>query len=143
VLIPAGTVIEGRISQIHGGRRITGTAAIRMQPDTLRFPDGTRYKLVAEVVDVDHFRDSHVNREGTIVENSNAKNALVIGGFTTGTAVIAGAMIGGGVGAVVGLGVGVGAGTVLWLRQDRQEHLPQGTEIVFSMNDSLDLQPGY
>jgi hypothetical protein len=50
-------------------------------------------------------------------------------------------MIGGGVGAVVGLAVGAGAGTVLWLRQDRQQSLPEGTEIVFSLNEPLILRP--
>jgi outer membrane lipoprotein SlyB len=53
--------------------------------------------------------------------------------------VVAGAMIGGGVGAVVGLGVGAGAGAVWWLRRDRQQTLPKGTEIVFMLDNSMQL----
>jgi hypothetical protein len=50
-------------------------------------------------------------------------------------------MIGGGVGAVVGLGVGAGAATVWWLRRDREQELPTGTEIVFTLNTPLQLNP--
>jgi hypothetical protein len=141
VLLPAGTVIEGRITQIHGGRRISGASAIRMQPDEMVLPDHTRLRLDAEVTDLAHFQGSHVNSEGTIVQNTHSTATLVVGGAVTGTAVVAGAMIGGGVGAVVGLAVGAGAGTVLWLRQDRQQSLPEGTEIVFSLNEPLILRP--
>jgi hypothetical protein len=135
VLLPAGTVVHGRITQIHGGRRISGNAAIRLQPDYVVLPDGTTYKLHAEVTDLDHFQDSHVNSEGTIVANGHPKATAAALGLTTGSAVIAGAMIGGGVGAVVGLGVGAGIGAV-W-RRDRQEALPRGTEIAFTLNESL------
>jgi hypothetical protein len=84
-------------------------------------------------------QDSHLNAEGTILANSHTKTTAIIGGATTATAVITGAMIGGGVGAVVGLGVGVGAGTILWLRQDRQEILAEGTEITFALDEPLTL----
>ena len=139
VLLPAGSLIHGRITQIHGGRRIGGAAAIRLQPDDVTLPDGTTYHLLAEVSNLDHFQDSHVNGEGTILANTHGKATASILGATTGTAVIAGAMIGGGVGAVVGLGVGAGAATVWWLKQDRQQTLPEGTEIIFCLNNSLKL----
>jgi len=141
VLLPAGTLIHGRITQIHGGRRIGGAAAIRLQPDTISLPDGTTYRLAAEVVDLDHFQDSHVNSEGTIVANGHPKVTAAALGLTTGTAVIAGAMIGGGVGAVVGLGVGAGIGAVWWLKRDREQLLPAGTQIVFSLDAPLVLSP--
>jgi hypothetical protein len=137
VLLPAGTLVRGRVTQIHGGRRISGASAIRLQPDEVILPDQSIYRLNAEVVDLDHFRGSHVGREGTIVNNSNPKATLAILGATTGTVAIAGAMIGGGVGAVVGAGIGAGVGTVWWLRQDHQQTLPAGTEIVFGLNEPL------
>jgi hypothetical protein len=141
VLLPAGSTVHGRITQIHGGRRIGGASAIRLQPDTVSLPDGTTYRLDAEVSDLDHFQDSHVNREGTIVANGHGKTAAIVLGATTGTAVVAGAMLGGGVGAVVGLGIGAGAGVVWWLKQDHQQTLPQGTEIVFCLNGPLHVSP--
>jgi hypothetical protein len=141
VLLPAGSIIYGRITQIHGGRRIGGPSAIRLQPDSVSLPDGSTYKLNADVTDLDHFADSHVNDEGTIVGSTHGKATAAVLGATIGTAVIAGAMIGGGVGAVVGLGVGAGVATVWWLKQDRQQELPTGTEIVFILNNSLQLNP--
>ena len=141
VLLPAGAIVHGRITQIHGGRRIGGASAIRLQPDTVSLPDGATYRIDAEVSDLDHYQDSHVNHEGTIVANSHAKTAGIIVGATTGTAVVAGAMIGGGIGAVVGLGVGAGIGTVVWLKQDHQQTLDPGTEIVFALNGPLQVSP--
>jgi len=141
VLLPTGSIVHGRITQIHGGRRIGGASAIRLQPDTVSLPDGTTYRIDAEVSDLDHYQDSRVNREGTIVANNHGKTAAIVIGATTGTAVVAGAMLGGGVGAVVGLGIGAGAGVVWWLKQDRQQTLPQGTEIVFCLNGPLHVGP--
>jgi hypothetical protein len=141
VLLPAGTVVHGHISQIHGGRRISGKAAIRLQPDYVVLPDGATYKLRAEVTDLDHFQDSHVDSEGSIVANGHPRAKAAALGLTTASAVVAGAVIGGGVGAVVGLGVGAGIGAIWWLKQDHQEALPQGTEIVFTLNDSLFVGP--
>jgi hypothetical protein len=141
VLLPAGTLVRGRITQIHGGRRISGASAIRLQPDEVILPNQSIYRMNAEVVDLDHFKGSHVGREGTIVNNSNPKATLAILGGTTATSAIAGAVIGGGVGAVVGAGIGAGVGTVWWLRQDHQQTLPAGTEVVFGLNEPLVIGP--
>jgi hypothetical protein len=141
IFVPAGSTVYGRITQIHGGRRISGPSAIRLQPETVSLTDGTTYKLVAEVTDLDHFNDSHVNSEGTIVGNVHPGATAAAVGFTTTTAVVAGAVIGGGVGAVVGLGVGAGVATVWWLKHDRQQELPSGTEIVFTLNNPLHINP--
>jgi hypothetical protein len=141
VLIPAGSAVTGTITQVRGGRAIGGPAAIRLQPKTITLPDGTTYGIEAEVTDLDHFQGSHVNSEGTIVGNTNAKATAAALGLTTTSAVVAGAMMGGGVGAVVGLGVGAGLGTVWWFKHDRQQTLPEGTEIVFTLNSNLIVSP--
>ena len=141
VLLPAGSLIYGRITHIHGGHAIGGPAAIRLHPDSVSLPDGTTYALHADVTDLDHYAASHVNPEGTIVGNSHPKETAAAVGLTTTSAVVAGAVIGGGVGAVVGLGVGAGAATVWWLRRDRQQELPTVTEIVFTLNTPLQFNP--
>jgi hypothetical protein len=141
VLLPSGSLIYGRITQIHGGRRISGPSAIRLQPDSVSLPDGSVYKLNADVTDLDHFEDSHVNGEGTIVGNVHPGATGAALGLTTTSAVVAGAVIGGGVGAVVGLGVGAGVGVIWWLKHDRQQELPRGTEIVFALDSPLRISP--
>jgi hypothetical protein len=141
VLLPAGSIVYGRITRIHGGRRISGPSAIRLRPDSVSLPDGTVYPILAEVTDLDHYANSHVNNEGTIVGNSHPGQTAAAIGLTTASAVVVGAVVGGGVGAVVGLGVGAGAATVWWLRHDRQQELPIGTSIVFTLNTPLQLAP--
>lgn len=139
VVLPQGTIILGRITQIHGGRRISGPSLIQMRPEGLLLPDGSRYRLNAQVSSIDRFHDSRVNSEGTIVSNSHGKTTAGVLGFTTGTAAVAGAMVGGGVGAAVGAGVAGGIGAVWWLKQDRQQMLPKGMDITFSLDAPLRL----
>jgi hypothetical protein len=139
VLLPAGSIVYGRITHIHGGRRISGPSAIRLTPDSVSLPDGTVYPLRAEVTDLDHYADSHVNEEGTIVGNTHPGQTAAAVGLTTTSAVVVGAVIGGPVGAGIGLGVGAGAATIWWLRHDRQQELPTGTQMVFTLNTPLQL----
>ncbi len=141
VLLPAGSIVYGRVTRIHGGRRISGPSAIRLQPDSVSLPDGTVYPIRAEVTDLDHYADSHVNNEGTIVGNTHPGQTAAAVGLTTTAAVVAGAVIAGPVGAGVGLGVGAGAATIWWLRHDRQQELPSGTSIVFTLNTPLQVAP--
>ena len=141
VLLPAGTLVYGHISRIHGGRRISGASAIRLKPESLSLPDGTVYPLRAEVTDLDHYAASHVNDEGIIVSNSQSgKTATVIGVPAT-VGMVTGAIVGGPIGAGVGLGVGAGAGTIWWLKHVRQQELPMGTSIVFTLNAPLHVTP--
>ncbi len=44
VLLPIGSQIRGRISEVHGGRRITGRASIRLQPESVTLPDGSTHR---------------------------------------------------------------------------------------------------
>ena len=141
VMLPAGSIIFGRVTKIHSGKRITGSAAIRIQPETVNLPDGTSYRLAATVSGLDGYTDSHVNDEGTILaKNHAAIDAAALGLTTTGGAV-AGAMIGAGVGAAVGAGIGAGVGTYMWLNRDHQEMLPAGTTVLFSLDEPLTVTP--
>ena len=140
VMLPAGTIISGRVTQVHGGRRTTGPAAIRLQPDIVKLPNGMAYEVEADVIDLEHFQGAHVNTEGTIIGN-NTKETSVTFGATTATGALIGAAVGAGVGAIVGAGIGAGVGTVIWLQRDHQETLANGTGIVFSLNHPLEITP--
>jgi len=135
VLIPVGAQIRGHITEVHGGRRFTGRASIRLQPDLITFPDGKSYRLHAELIDLDNFADAHVNSEGTVIGTGHPGAALAAVGLTTASATVAGAVIGGGVGAGVGAAIGVGAGAIWWLRRDVQQELRVGTGLVFSLDE--------
>jgi hypothetical protein len=137
VLLPIGTVIHGRVTRVQGGHRAGLPPSIHLQTDTLSLPNGTVYKLNAEVTALNHVRASHVTPEGTIVGNSHVKSTAFAFALTTTSSTMAGAMIGGGPGALAGLGIGAGISTVGWILRDRQEELAPGTEIVFSLEDKM------
>jgi hypothetical protein len=139
VLLPIGAQIRGRISAVHGGRRISGRASIRLRPESITLPDGSTHPLSAEVAGIGQFSSSHVNSEGTIVGDSHSKAALTAVAAATGGGAIAGAALGAGVGAVVGAGVGASLGTIWWLKRDVQQELPAGTRLILSLDQPLSI----
>jgi hypothetical protein len=141
VILPVGASLEGRVTEVRAGKRISGGAAIHLEPETVTLPDGTLYRLTARVIDLDSGHSSHVNDEGTIVGGNHTTGHVATLAATTGGGAVAGAVLGGGVGAAVGAGIGAGVGGVLWLNQDRQQTLGDGTELVFSLNRPMALTP--
>ena len=107
----------------------------------MTLPDGSQYDLHAQAADTDQYNATRVDDEGTILRRDHPLSTLAAMSLTTGGAVAAGAMVGGGVGAVVGAGIGAGASTLWWLKQDRQETIPQDTGIVFTLLAPLDATP--
>jgi len=141
VVLPAGAVLNGRVTALYTGHHVGKHAAIHLQPDSVSLPDGSTYKLDAQVIDlfmVDH--NTHVSSEGTITGNDRTPGTVAALGITTGTATVTGAALGGAVGAFVGAAIGASASTVIWFRQDSTQTLSQGTEIVFSLNRPMLLE---
>jgi hypothetical protein len=141
VILPIGSMVEGRVTEVHSGRRISGRAALHLEPRDVTLPDGTHYIIHAQLIDTDQIDHSNVDREGTLVRRDHTKETLAAMSVATGGAAAAGAMMAGGVGALVGAGIGAGASTILWLKQDRQEALPQNSLLVFSLTTPMILKP--
>jgi len=141
VIMPIGSVIEGNVTEVRSGRRISGRAALHLEPRDVTLPDGTHYVIHAQLIDTDQYDKSSVDREGTLLRRDHPKTTLAAMSVATGGAAAAGAMIGGGVGALVGAGIGAGASTVLWLKQDRQEALPKDSLLVFSLTTPMVVKP--
>jgi hypothetical protein len=139
VVIPQGSIVEGRVTQVRGGKRIRGTALIHLQMDNIVLPDGTRLPLHAQVIDTDQFNNTRIDSEGNILRKDHIGGTLAAMSLTTGGAAAAGGVIGGPAGALIGAGVGAGLGTAVWLKQDRQAHLPEGTQVVLSLTEPMDL----
>ena len=137
VVIPAGSTVEGTITEVRGGRRIRGAALIHFQVQRLILPDGTRVPLGAAVIDTDQYADTRVDAEGNVVHKDHAGETLAAMSLATGGAAAAGGVIGGPPGALVGAAVGAGVSTVWWLKQDRQTHLPGETLLVFGLTQPL------
>jgi hypothetical protein len=141
VIMPIGSVVEGRVTEVRSGRRISGRAALHLEVHDVTLPDGTHYVVHAQLIDTDQNDHSNVTREGTLVRKDHPKETLAAMSVATGGAAAAGAMMGGGVGALIGAGIGAGASTVLWLKQDRQEALPKDSLLVFSLTTPMILKP--
>ncbi|HMF52875.1 MAG TPA: hypothetical protein VK593_00900 [Edaphobacter sp.] len=140
VIVPIGSVLEGQVTAVHAGRRISGAASLHLEPERITLPDGTIYVVHAQLIDTT-LSNFNVDREGTLKRRDRAKETLGVTALATGSGAVAGAMIGGGVGAVVGAGVGAGVSTVMWLKQERQATLDKDSRLVFSLTTPMILKP--
>ena len=140
VIIPIGSMLEGQVTQVHGGRRIAGAAALHLEARDVALPDGSHYVVHAQLIDTGR-SEFNVDNEGTLKRRDHTKQTLAVMSLTTGSAAAAGAAIGGGVGAAVGAGVGAGISTVWWLKQDRQATLKRDVRLVFSLTAPMILTP--
>ncbi len=133
VLLPPGSILSGHITEVHGGKRISGRASMHLTPQQVTLPDGTVYPLHAQVIDTDLYKATKVDPEGTILRKGSKTGTATGIGLSTGAGAASGALLGGWPGAIIGAGVGAGVSTVVWLKQDRQTELPSGTGITFQL----------
>lgn len=140
VIIPIGSILNGQVTEVHAGHRISGSAAMHLEPRNVTLPDGTEYVLHAQLIDTSR-SDFNVNNEGTLKLRDRGKETLAVMSLATGSGAVAGAMVGGGVGAVVGAGLGAGVSTYLWLKEERQATLKKDVRLVFSLTTPMELVP--
>lgn len=140
VIIPIGSVLEGQVTDVHAGKRISGAASLHLEPRSVTLPDGTVYVIHAQLIDTT-LNGFNVGREGTLKRRDRAKETLGVAALATGGGAAAGAMLGGGVGALVGAGVGAGVSTAMWLKQERQATLDKDSRLVFSLTTPLMVKP--
>jgi hypothetical protein len=141
IVVPMGSVMDGRVTWVRGGKRVTGGAAIHLEPQAVTLPDGSRYVMHARAIDTSSWDNTKVDNEGTILRKENKKGDLGVMSLTTGGGAAAGAMIGGVPGALIGAGVGAGVSTIVWLKQDRQAELPKDLGVIFSLTVPMVMTP--
>src|ERR1700733_10885676 len=140
VIIPVGAILEGQVTEVHGGRRISGGASVHLETRNGLLPDGSHYIVHAQLIDLGR-GDFKVSDEGTLKRKDQTKETLAVIGGVTGAGAVTGAVVGGGVGALVGAGIGAGVSTVIWLKQDRQATLDKDVPMVFSLTTPMILTP--
>ncbi len=139
VVIPAGSEIDGRVVDVSSGH-FAGHGSIRLRPETVILPDGTRCQLRAQVSATPGSR-TRVASEGTIVPGSRMRRDTIEYGGVVTAGVVTGAFIGGPVGAVAGGAVGAGVVTTHLLVSHPQATLEPGSVIDFTLTDTLSLSP--
>src|SRR5580693_7745559 len=94
-VIPAGAVVEGRVTRVAEPRRISGKPTIGIMPEALILPTGERLFLDATLVDTNAGRETDVNNEGEFKGSGHdRRDQLEAGGGTAGGMLIGG-LIGG------------------------------------------------
>lgn len=139
VIVPAGAEIDGRVVAVSMGHA-GGHGSMRLRPDTIVLPDGSRFHLHAEITGTpgSHTR---IGAENSVVPDSRAKRDGIEYGGVVGGGAVTGAVMGGPVGALAGGLVGAGVVTAHLLASHPQATLETGTVLLFTLTEPLDLIP--
>jgi hypothetical protein len=139
VVIPAGAEIDGQVIRVSSGH-VGGHGSMRLAPETVTMPDGTRYRLHAEVTSTPG-SGTRVGEEGNITPGSRLKRDGIEYGGAVGAGLVTGAILGGPAGAAAGSLIGAGVITVHLLVSHPQATLEQGTNMMLTLSEPLDLVP--
>ena len=141
VVIPSGSELRGRVVGVTQGHRLGAHATIRLRPDSVILPDGTAYHLFAQAVS-SSAPGTRTDQEGGIQTKMHVYKDLSEYGAGAGGGAIVGGVFGGPVGAGAGAIVGTGIVTThLLLQKPAEAHIEQGSEVVFSLTEPMDLLP--
>jgi hypothetical protein len=140
VVVPVGSELRGKIVRASSGRRIAGSSVIHLRPEEFILPDGTHYRLDAQVIDTQG-SNTKATGEGNIVPMSGAQRTLTDLAVTSGGGAIFGASLGGPVGAAVGSAIDAGVVTGAWLFENRSADISEESTIIFSLTDPMFLTP--
>jgi hypothetical protein len=140
-VIPAGAVVEGRVTKVSEPRRITGKPMIGILPEALILPSGERLFLDATLVDTNVGNGTDVDQEGQFKGSGHdRRDQLETGGGTAGGMLIGG-LIGGPPGVLIGGIVGAGSTGAHWLSKHRSAILPAGSTLTIELNRPLGMTP--
>ena len=131
ILIPAGTYVQGKISEVKLAGRVKGRAEVLMHFTTLIYPSGYTVVLPGSVENVPGAeKTSMTGNEGTIRADSQKGEKIGTVASTAGTGAVVGGLSRGGKGALIGAGIGGGVGSVIaMLTRNNEVKLDAGTTL--------------
>ncbi len=139
--IPAGAVVEGRITKLSEPRRIAGKPTIGLFVETLVLPGGERHMMNAAVIDTNLRDGSDVNTESQFKGSGHDAKDITEAGFGTGGGMLIGGLAGGPAGLAIGGTVGATVTVAHWLGKKRSAVLPSGTLLTLELSRPLDITP--
>lgn len=139
VLIPAGAEIDGQVVSVSSGR-LGSHGSMRLRPDTVILPDGSRFHLYAQTSGAPGSTD-RVGSEGAITPGSRLKKDGIEYGGAAGVGVVTGAILGGPGGALAGGIIGASVITAHLIINHPQATLESGTVLLFTLSEPLNLVP--
>lgn len=141
-VIPAGTIVEGRVTQVTPAKRMNRSGTIGIDFDDLVFPNGSRLGLVGGLTSSDPETRRHIDDESRVSGQGNNRPAVFIGGGGAIGAVLGG-IAGGGKGAVLGGVAGAGAGVAgVLLAKGEEAQVPAGTPFGVQLKQPLVIREG-
>jgi hypothetical protein len=140
VVIPQGAQVLGKVVQVSQGTRFGQSATVRLRPDVVVLPDGTRYVLRAQVLQTN--TKLRVDNEGTVRPASRLKTNAIKEGAGIGTGAIVGAAVGGGPGALVGSLIGAGVMTTnILVQRPATVRIPRNAVLTLSLTQPMSISP--
>jgi hypothetical protein len=137
VALPAGAEIDGVVTHVTTGH-FGGRGSMSLQPQAVILPDGSHYRLYAQVTAAPG-SNTRVGNEGTVEAGSRTKKDEIEYGGGVGVGLVAGAALGGPAGALAGSLVGAGAVTLHLLMDHPQATLDKGPVLDFTLTEPLRL----
>ena len=128
-----GATLEGTVSSINRGGRISGRSEMTLDFDTIRMRDGRSYRFagILETVRMPSGDVVQVDNEGAVRESDQTNKTVTRTAIGTAVGAIIGAIAGGGKGAAIGAVIGAGAGAGSVYVQGRNDvDLTAGTELT-------------
>lgn len=141
-VVPEGAIVEGHVLEVHDSRPATHDSEMLLRPDLLNLPDGTQYRMIADVMEVDNGGDTRVDNEGVMHGTRGPEHADVVHagvGLTAGA--MTGAVLAGSKAALIGGGIGVAIAGGMWLLRKRHLELKPGAHIVIRLERPITLEP--
>ncbi len=123
VVIPAGSVVEGELTEVKRAKKLTGGAGITLAFREIRLPSGYRTRIAARLTS-----------EGA---KSGKKSAAIIGGSAAGGAIL-GKVLGkdskdAAIGSIIGGAIGAGVAAT----RDKELRIPAGTTLEVATEEPL------
>src|SRR5215471_12919007 len=142
-MVPAGAIVEGRITQVTPAKRMNRSGTIGVDFDDVVFPNGSRVGLAGSLTSSDPSTRKRIDDESRVSGEGNNKTAVFVGGGGVVGAVLGG-ISGGGKGAVLGGVAGAGAGVAgVLLSKGEEAQVPSGTPFGVQLKQPLIIRESF
>lgn len=136
-LIPAGSVIEGRVSDVESAKRARKSGTLSLAFERIRLPNGRTFVLRGTLRNAGGRDRKRVDDEGDLKGNGTKKESGIIVGGGAGSGALIGAAAGG---AAAGLGIGAAAGVgIALLRKGKEAEVKPGQRFGLELSQSIRL----
>jgi type IV secretory pathway VirB10-like protein len=143
VIVPAGTYVQGKISELRRPGRVHGRAELLIHFTTLIYPSGYTVMLPGAVENVPGAdKTTMKGEEGTIQQDSQTGQKVGTVAGTAGTGAVIGGLSQGGKGAAIGAGIGGAVGSAIaLLSRGNDVRLEPGTTIEMVIQRPIEIDP--